>query len=240
MIDIHNHIIPNLDDGAKNLSESLEMARIAVADGIDTIVGTPHNRDVRDRHSLTIALERKKSLDDCIIGESLPLKIVFGMENHLESDLVEQLEKGHVLPIEGTRYILLELPFDFYPYYTIEVIDRILSLNFIPIIAHPERNSNIQNDIRLFENLYKAGALIQISTESLEGYFGNKSYNSAKLFLINGFVHFLGSDGHSSSGNRLPRLSKSLLHVEKLIGPDKARKLVIDNPKSMLLNHPIK
>ena len=239
MIDIHNHIIPNLDDGAKDLNESLEMARIAVADGIQTIVATPHNRDVRDRHSLSIAMEHKNSLERSIKEESLPLKIVFGMENHLETDLIEQLIIGHALPIEETKYILLELPFDFYPYYTIKVIKEIQSMGFIPIIAHPERNTNIQNDIQVFEDIYKTGALMQITAESLEGYFGQKSYSSARLFLINGFVHFIGSDGHSSSGHRLPELSKGVVQAERLIGSDKARKLVVDNPKAMLLNHDI-
>lgn len=239
MIDIHNHIIPNLDDGPKDLSESLEMAKIAVADGIETIVATPHNRDVRDRHSLSIAIERKKSLDQRIEEEHLPLKIIFGMENHLETDLIEQLIMGHALPIEDTKYILLELPFDFYPYYTIEMIKRIQSMGFAPIIAHPERNANIQNDTQVFENLHNTGALMQITANSLEGYFGEKSYNSARLFLVNGLVHFIGSDGHSSSGDRLPKLSTGVLQVERLIGVDKARKLVIDNPKAMLSNHDI-
>ena len=107
MIDIHNHILNGIDDGASTLEESIAMANIAWMDGIDVIVTTPHDRDVLDRHSIDKLVTTKETLELALKQQNIPLKLLIGMENHIELDLIERVKHGRSLPIEGTNYILV-------------------------------------------------------------------------------------------------------------------------------------
>ena len=184
LIDIHNHILNGIDDGASTLEESIAMANIAWMDGIDVIVTTPHDRDVLDRHSIDKLVTTKETLELALKQQNIPLKLLIGMENHIELDLIERVKHGRSLPIEGTNYILVELPFDFYPYYTNEVLNSIQNIGLLPIIVHPERNAVIQNDISIVHCLKSAGFLIQVDSGSIEGSFGNLSAVTSKSLLI--------------------------------------------------------
>ena len=102
MLDLHNHILPGVDDGPSTMEESIEMALMAYKDGTRIIVATPHNRDVNERSSISTVRSLVDRLNQGIQAQSISLKVILGMENHLEMDTVEQVDEGHALPIEGT------------------------------------------------------------------------------------------------------------------------------------------
>ncbi len=236
MIDIHNHILNGIDDGASTLEESIAMANIAWMDGIDVIVTTPHDRDVLDRHSIDKLVTTKETLELALKQQNIPLKLLIGMENHIELDLIERVKHGRSLPIEGTNYILVELPFDFYPYYTNEVLNSIQNIGLLPIIVHPERNAVIQNDISIVHCLKSAGFLIQVDSGSIEGSFGNLSAVTSKSLLKHRLVDFISTDAHASQGTRTPIISRSVGIAATFVGNDEAHNLVNRNPQILLSN----
>ncbi len=239
MIDIHNHILNGIDDGASTLEESIAMANIACMDGIDVIVTTPHDRDVIDRHSIDKLVTTKEILELALKQQNIPLQLVIGMENHMELDLVERIKGGMSLPIEGTNYILIELPFSFYPYYTGEVLNSIQDMGLVPIIVHPERNLVIQNDINIMYWLKSAGVLIQVDSGSIEGSFGNLSAVTSQNLLKHRLVDFISTDAHSSQGTRIPIISRSVGMAATFLGNDEADNLVNRNPRILLSNKSI-
>ena len=239
LIDIHNHILNGIDDGASNLEESIAMANIASMDGIDVIVTTPHDRDVLDRHSIDKLVTIKETLELSLKQHNVPLKLIIGMENHMELNLIERVKHGRSLPIEGTNYILVELPFDFYPYYTNEVLNSIQNMGLLPIIVHPERNVAIQTDISLVHSLIRAGFFIQVDSGSIEGSFGNLSAITSKNLLKHRLVDFIATDAHSSQGTRIPIISRSVDIAATLIGDNEAQNLVNRNPQMLLSNESV-
>ena len=237
MIDIHNHILNDLDDGPSTLEESLAMAYIAFNDGIEAIVTTPHDRDVLDRHSIEKLVDRKRSLDSLLKQNEIPLNLFIGMENHMELDLIKRVKTGRSIPIEGTRYILIELPFGFYPYYTKDVLHEIQSIGLIPIIVHPERNVAIQKDISLAVSLNDMGVFLQIDSGSIEGIFGYESELTSNIILQQGLASFIATDAHSNIGSRMPIISRSVAIASQMIGDNEAENLVIRNPRILLSNN---
>lgn len=236
MLDLHNHLLPGVDDGPATMEESVEMAIMSYEDGTRTIVATPHNRDVNERSSISYVKYLIEQLNQKIHAQSIPLTIILGMENHLEIDTAEQVDNGCALPIEGTKYILIELPFEFYPFYTDDVLFKLQLNGFRPIVVHPERNLAIQEEPELLANLIEKGALSQVTAGSIDGTLGRRHQMAARSLLRQNMVHIIASDGHTSRGIRKPILSSAVLAASKIVGDDMAQKMVETIPSSILQN----
>ena len=234
MLDLHNHILPGVDDGPSTMAESVEMALMAYEDGTRTIVATPHNRDVNERSSISTVRSLVDRLNQEIQAQSISLKVILGMENHLEMDTVEQIDKGRALPIEGTHYILIELPFEFYPFYGEEVLFNLQLKGLRPIVVHPERNLAIQEKPQILANLVSKGALAQITAGSISGLLGRDHQKAARELLQQNLVHMIASDGHTARGRRTPILSPGVAAVAKVVGDEAARRMVEDIPQAIL------
>jgi protein-tyrosine phosphatase len=234
VLDLHNHILPDIDDGPSTMEESVEMALIAYKDGTRTIVASPHNRDVNERSSIPFARSLVDQLNQEIQAKSVPLNVLMGMENHLEMDTVEQVEQGIALPIEGTRYILIELPFEFYPFYTEDVLFKLQVNGFKPILVHPERNQPIQDNTQILANLVQKGLLAQVTAGSISGLLGKAHQKAAYELLEQNLIHIIASDGHTSRGIRTPLLSPGVAAVARVLGEDAARRMVEDIPQAIL------
>ncbi|PLX84639.1 MAG: capsular biosynthesis protein [Desulfuromonas sp.] len=232
MIDLHCHILHDIDDGPSTLEESLEMARMAVADGIEHIVATPHVREViHDPEDIRDRVNRFRS---ALQDAGIPLEISPGGDNSALLD-VDTL-KGHT--INGTDYVLLEFPYTHLPHNARDMIYRIQLAGLLPIITHPERNPSIIAKPQLLINLAEAGAFVQVTAESLTGGFGRKVKKCAQYLLKNHAVHILASDAHSP-GSRPPILSKGVKAAAKIVGEPSARRLVTTNPAAVMSNKPI-
>ena len=114
-VDIHSHILPGIDDGPSHIEDSIKMAKVAYSDDTSVIVATPHDRDVSAKFSSSKVVSLVNTLNQSLREQSIPIKVLVGMENHLAMDSPEQFDKGIALPIEGTCSMLIELPFEFVP-----------------------------------------------------------------------------------------------------------------------------
>jgi len=207
------------------------MARIASAAGTRLIVATPHNGAVI--HPPELLFELVVHFNAALRHHGIELMVLVGAENvfNLGCDVMSRY------CINDTRYLLVEFPHTHLPNHASEIIFELLKAGLFPIIVHPERNPSIVREPKLLLELVAQGALAQITAESLTGTSGSAVKNCARFLLKQGGVHFLASDGHSST-RRPPILSGGLKVATKLIGRQEARKLVTDNPKRVLDGKP--
>ena len=236
MIDMHCHLLPGVDDGPADLDTALEMARIAVADGIRFSVVTPHiepGRYCNDKASL------KQSFDEfrrALVKAGIPLRVALGSEVRLDLEVVAMFGREEVPflgVVDGYEIVLLELPPTHVPVGAARYIERLVRQRIRPLIAHPERNEDIVRDAGKLEPLLAAGSYVQLNAGSLTGQFGRPVRRRARQLLMLDVFKVLASDGHDLSTRR-PVLSDALTAAEALIGPRAASRLVYQNPAAIV------
>ncbi len=223
MIDIHCHLLPNIDDGPSSWEESLELARLYDGEGIQTAIATPHW--INGSHwepDPDQVIEMVGILNEKTKAENIPLKILPGMEVGMTDNLIELLNDDSVLTLGGGSHILLESPFTSLPYKVEELISRLRKIGITTILAHPERCQEVQSNPKRLEVMVESGALIQITSSSLIGHFGIKSKNCATWLATRGLIHLIASDAHSPT-TRPPLIRKPLSILEEIIGREATR-----------------
>lgn len=228
MIDIHCHILPDIDDGPADIEESVAMARMAFDDGTKKIVATPHVKT--NIYPLSEILSRVDRLNKRLAKENIAIEILPGAD--VSAMLDPSLLKDYC--ISGTNYILIEFPHNHLPRNSIDILLGFSANGLMPIITHPERNLSIaQNPDLLFQLLDATHPLVQITAASLTGGFGPEMQNCALYLLKKGGVDVIATDAHSSEWRR-PLLAKGLKVAEDVIGRDQALKLVVENPAAVI------
>ena len=237
MIDLHCHILPNMDDGPSSWETSLNMCRQASEDGIKTIVATPHTLNgIYENHPPAIE-EKVKTLNQKLKENNIPLEILPGSEVHLSADLIERLKNQNIMTLNRTKYLLLEFPADQIPHQIEEILFRIQIMGITPIFSHVERNLEFQRKPDSLANLIQKGALAQLTAASLCGIFGSPTRKFAQKLLANGLIYCIASDAHSDSEQgRSPILSKAVSEASKIIGYQPALNLVQTNPQKIIMN----
>lgn len=238
MIDIHSHILPYIDDGAKDMDMAIEMAKIYLENGIKTVIATPH---YIEKNISTSKEDTKNILEDLKIQldrEGLDLEIFLGNEAYISMDLIKDIEEGYMATLNGTRYILVELPMMDIPLYVENVIYELLLKGYVPIIAHPERNAKIIEDPNILYNLIEKGALAQLNLPSLEGKYGEEIQETAEILLKHNMIHFLGTDAHGSR-RKSPRFSKALEILKTIVSEEDYDSLTYQNSTLLLKNENI-
>ena len=236
MIDIHTHILPAIDDGPTTMTESLEMCRIAVNDGIKKMIATPHVQNGMYDLDANKVLEKIHLLNQLVKQEGLDLVIFPGAEVHLSDRLLdaEILKESSILTLNGgKKYILLEFPFQWVPSGTEHVIFKLRSMGFTPILPHLERNFKIQRDPSMIRHFAEMGAILQVTAQSITGDFDAAPMKCALWMLKNNLVHVIASDAHSPAG-RPPILTKALKVVSDKLGEEAAKKMVLEHPRMIL------
>lgn len=227
MIDLHCHILPGIDDGPTDMAESIAMAKIAAADGITTIVATPH---LKEHIYPAIRIEKAVSeLNRQIADSGIPVKILRGADIYAMLSL--ELIKDYT--INGTNYLLLEFPHTHMPKGAGSIIFNAIISGLNPIITHPERNPSVVRDPGIIIDLHNSGALVQITAGSLTGHFGSEARECAIHLLKQKAVDIMATDAHSINW-RTPVLSEGLLIAEKIIGRELALRLVKSNPLAII------
>ena len=239
MFDLHSHILPGLDDGAKTIEESMKMLRAAAGDGIKGMAATPHGKDVREAGVLGLVSEYVETLNRLSQEERLDIKIYVGMENHLTLDLPELVASGEGFPINGGPYILVELPFDSLPGYTDDVLTRLQEQGLTPLIAHPERQADIMKDPSIMGDLAGRGMLGQVTSTCILGRFGTEVRDTAEILLRKGWVHVISTDCHRPTGPRAPVMAQAVVEAGKIVGLQRARVMAADVPRSILMVRPM-
>lgn len=233
MIDIHTHIIQNVDDGPTHLEQAIEMARHAAASGVSAIIATPHMYDPPTQKYLYKIQEQFDLLRRTVEVNRINISLHLGAEIYLHPDLPAILKKLPQLSFDNQgRVVLVELPMRNVPSYAEQIIYELAVEGVIPVIAHPERCVEIQKKPDRLWQLINKGAQIQMNAGSLMGNYGRKAKKAAKYLLQNGLVNVIASDLHTCP-NRHP-----LVEVEdtalKLIDHTLFLRMVETTPGSYL------
>lgn len=197
VVDIHCHILPGIDDGSKSWRASMKLAQDAVDDGITHAICTPHTLNGRylnhKKDVIALTDEFQQKLDDA----KIPLVVFPGQEVRLSGGIPEALDNDDILFCdEAGQYMLLELPSEGVPHYTKDMIYQLTSRGIIPIIVHPERNSEILESPDKLQPLIEMGCLVQITASSYTGIFGKEIEECAHNFIEAGQCAFFASDAH--------------------------------------------
>jgi protein-tyrosine phosphatase len=233
IIDIHCHLLPGIDDGAKNWDESLRMARQAVAEGIVAAVMTPHQLGQYSATAGNQIRQLTAEFQQHLEGAGIPLQVFPGADVRIDSDMIDRLKSGDCLTLADTgRYVLLELPHELY--IPLEpVLEQLNRIGVTGILSHPERNQGLLRQAEIIPRLIAQGCLMQITADSLIGTFGPAPEEFSVAMLQNGWVHFLATDAHSPR-NRRPRILEAMRRAESLCGASYARSIVYDNPRAVV------
>lgn len=233
-VDIHCHILPGIDDGARDVNESIQMARQAIRAGVGAIVTTPHHLPRSSSTAAEEASERVAGLQHHMNEAGLDLDLHPGQENAIHPDLIQILQDKEALSLNESDYLLVEPPFQSYPAYVEEVLSALQSIGITPVLAHPERNSDIQKSPEIVADLVKRGIIIQVNTGSFLGHYGEAAQESVSVLLRRNAVHVIATDAHSSSGNRVPNMKKGFEAVAREMGEERAWSLTRHNPLAIM------
>lgn len=237
-VDIHCHLLPEVDDGAADRSTALAMARMAVEDGIHTIVCTPHQLGNYRQNRAADIRARCAQLQQWLDEQQIELRVLPGADVRIEEGLIELLRADEVLTLaDGHRHVLLELPHDVY--FPLDGLLRDLeSEGLTGILSHPERNLELLRRRDVVETLVDAGCLMQITAGSLAGTFGPQSLRYSEWMLRRGLVHFVATDAHGQRARR-PLLRRAYDRAAALVGSALARELCCQNPARVVQREPV-
>lgn len=219
LIDIHTHILPGVDDGAPSEADSLEMARLAIEEGIHTIVATPHHKNGRYDNDRESILAYTKILNDLFQSEGIPLTLLPGQETRINGDMVMDLERQKILPINDSNYVFVEFPSRHIPKYTEQLLYEIQLAGYVPVIVHPERNEAILKEPNRLYDFVRKGSLAQITAGSIVGKFGHDIRNLSHQLLDAHLIHFIASDAHNTT-SRSFWMREAHEEVKKTYGMD--------------------
>ncbi|MFC4025120.1 tyrosine-protein phosphatase [Oceanobacillus longus] len=199
MIDIHSHILPGVDDGAKTEEDSLAMAKEAVSQGITTIIATPHNKNGKYDNERASIKNNVQILSELLVKEDIPLTVISGQETRINGEMIEDINNGKLLPLNDTKYLFVEFPSANVPRYSSQMLFDIQVAGYTPIIVHPERNQElIEHPSRLYE-FVKKGALTQVTAASIVGKFGKNIQKFSHQLVEANLTHFIASDAHNTT-----------------------------------------
>jgi protein-tyrosine phosphatase len=219
MIDLHCHILPNVDDGPKSMTESVEMAKQAFRQGVKTIIATPHHKNEKyENHGQTI-FRQVEELNKVLKAEKIDVTVLPGQETRIFGEMIEALDSGEILPLNQGKYVLVELPSGHVPRYTGQLMFDIQLKGFVPIIVHPERNQEIIENPEVLYQLVKKGALTQVTASSVTGHFGKSIKKFTHQLLEANLTHFIASDAHNTTSRGF-KMDEAYSTIEKVFGID--------------------
>lgn len=199
MIDVHNHILVDVDDGAKSVEESILLLEQAKSEGVTDIVTTPHHLHPRYDNNIQVVKEKLEELRNNEIIKQLGINLYPGQEIRVTDQIIDDIHNGKIEGINNSKYLLVEFPSNEVPHYSHKLFYELQNMGYVPIIAHPERNKAIAENLDILFDLVNGGALSQITSSSLLGDFGRKVKKISLQMIDNNLTHFVASDAHSSS-----------------------------------------
>lgn len=233
-IDIHCHCLAGVDDGPATDSESLDICRALVADGIGIVIATPHQLGrFADFNKASQIRQQVSQLNDNLKNNDIALEILAGADIRVDERICELLKADEILTLaDGGKYILLELPHEIF----IDITPLLIELSergIKAIISHPERHHHLAQNTSLLANWIKYSAGLQITSASLLGKFGRKTQKAAWQFLSSGQANFVATDCHNLD-NRKPCMKDAFEYITAELGEKVARWVCIENPLRVL------
>ena len=235
MIDIHNHIIPGIDDGAVDMTMALKMLEEAQEQGITHLVCTPHMHPGRFDNDLFTIKEGFSRLCEASNQAGLTVQLAMASEVRISDEFMFQLMQGKVPFIgewEGRSSVLLEMPHGYIPTGIEKLVGWLHQQNIQPVIAHPERNKEIIKSPQKAITLIEQGVLLQLTAGAVTGQFGNHVQSTAHWLLDQKLIHFMASDAHRLV-RRAPAMSEAYKAVSEHYGETLAKELTVDHPAKL-------
>ena len=235
MIDIHTHILHSVDDGSANLEMTLELLEEAKKAGFTKIILSSHymegyfTADLNTRKDIFAQMEAKKTVDT---------ELYLGNEIFLTESLLNLIREQKAITLNNSRYLLFELPFTTEPVYLMEMVYRMQSSGYTPILAHPERYPYLYKNPEVYEELVDKGVLLQTNFGSYGGQYGRRSKLVAEKLLKSNLVHFIATDVHRPD-SVYPEIPNLIEDLKKLVGEEKVYQLTTENPEKVLNNQEI-
>ena len=233
MIDIHCHILPGIDDGSRDVEESMEMIREAYKAGFTNIISTSHYIE----ESYNVPKAKRQELIDMLNSkieqEGMNIKIYNGAEAYITPNLVELIKAEELPTMNGTRYLLMELPMHNQILSLESIVSKVINQGITLIIAHPERYSYVQKNYKILNELADMGVLFQANYGSCIGQYGKEAEKTLKKLLKANRISFFGTDCHRA-GSVYEKMPEILKKLEKMIGKEKLEELTTTNPQKLL------
>ncbi|NMH65374.1 tyrosine-protein phosphatase [Shewanella salipaludis] len=232
MIDLHCHILPGLDDGAREMDDAIALVRLAAEQGISRMVATPHIQIGRFDNNLATIQAALSSLNEAIAPLDLGVDIRAGAEFRICPEvmmLAERNELPFIGEYQGAKVLLLELPHSQVPAGSDRLVDWLIRNNILPMIAHPERNRELQAFPDRIRPFVRSGCLFQLTAASLVGDFGDVAMALSERWLGEQLFTVIASDAHSEK-RRPPKLAQAFARAKELIGETQALELVQQRP----------
>lgn len=238
-VDIHCHLLPGVDDGAKSIEESLAMARLALEDGTTTIIATPHQLGNFGQNQGGAIRRRVADLQREFDEAKMAIKVLPGADVRIEPGMVDGILRGEVLTLgDHHRHVLLELPHELY--LPLEpVLEELWRRKIVGVLSHPERNQGILRQPSVLPALVDAGCLLQITAGSICGTFGPQCREFCEWLLAEGLVHFVATDAHGPRSRR-PLMRRAFERVVELTDEATGLDLCSVNPDQVAAGRPVR
>jgi protein-tyrosine phosphatase len=228
VIDLHSHVLPGLDDGAAEIDEALAICRAAAADGVEAMAGTPHVRS--DYPTTAAAMRSAVTALQAAAGDLI--RLLPGAELALE-ELTRPIDELTAFGLAGNPgYLLVETPYFGWPLDIGQTLARLQLANITPVLAHPERNGDVQKRPDLLEPLVARGVLIQVTASAVDGSMGRQARNCVRKLLERGWAHLIASDAHAP----VIRAAGMSAAASAVGNPALARWLTVDVPRAIVEN----
>ncbi|MDE1549931.1 tyrosine-protein phosphatase [Jeotgalibaca caeni] len=223
MLDLHCHILPQIDDGARSWDDSFSLARLAVDEGITHILATPHHLNGKFENKKHDVIALTEELQQRLEAERIPLEIFPAQEVRLSGDILAGIENDEILFVDdGNRYLLIEFPTMTIPHYADQLFFSLQQREIVPVIVHPERNQEIIDNPNKLLEFVERGALAQLTASSYVGVFGKETAELSRQLIEANLVHFLASDAHNTRG-RAFRMKDAFEKLEQDFGVGKVQ-----------------
>ena len=235
LFDIHNHILPGVDDGSKDLETSMDMLEISYEEGTREMILTPHYILGRNSYTYDSLEEKFENLKQTIheSGRFPELELYLGNEILYEEGIVTRLREGDIHTMNGTKYILVEYNIRTPFAEILHSIDEMTAARFRPIIAHVERYQALEGKTDRIEEIIDKGCLLQMNISSVEGGFLNENKRWCRKLIKKGYITFLGTDAHNTD-SRAPYSQEFITWIEKKCGADDTQWMLEDAAKLMV------
>lgn len=240
MIDVHAHILPGIDDGARDYETAVVMAQTALDSGVTDIIATPHaNQRSRYENYVSEDLDNRMTILRAALRHAdIPVTLHSGMEVFGTPDVPELLQKGMIRTLAGSRYLLVEFGFREDPFFMEDLLHRIRAEGVEPVVAHPERYHALQEMPEILFNWAADGYALQINKGSLTGRFGHSARRTAYMMLEQDLASVIASDAHGAD-RRTTDLSQIQEYITMEFSHRFAERLLEDNPRRILRDQPL-
>lgn len=234
MIDFHSHILPGIDDGSRSIEQTIRMLKEAKEAGFTKIISTSHYIEGYYESDEAERTELLNEVQKNISG----IELYLGNEIYITNNMINLIQNKKASTINNSKYVLFEFPLSAKSMNDKEVVYRLIENGFVPIIAHPERYSYVQDNPEYIEELAEMGALFQANYGSIIGMYGKKAEKTLKKLLKNDLIRFFGSDSHRIDQvyTKMPKILKKL---HKFLSDEEIEEFTVINPQKVLNNEDI-